>query len=200
MHYLGLLTLAVMTGLLHLQASTDRHDLAVYQAVLASRIRPEVNRHSAALGAPTPAPVLAYDRTLALCGTHVDHTKMNCISDERVVQRFGRVFQTAVSADSRQEITRVFRQRNAASSPFPPEKLEGVITVPPEDAYEAVKRESRRTRGISSFSLPAYSSDGYAVVYGSYVCGGLCGYGWLFLLQQQGGVWRVVATEMLWIS
>ena len=64
-----------------------------------------------------------------------------------------------------------------------------------------MKRESRRTVGISSFSLPAYSSDGHAVVYASYVCGGLCGYGWLFLLrQEQGGSWQVVGTEMLWIS
>jgi hypothetical protein len=32
------------------------------------------------------------------------------------------------------------------------------------------------------------------------VCGGLCGYGWFFLLNREGEMWKVVYVEMLWIS
>jgi hypothetical protein len=130
------------------------------------------------------------------------------MDDERVVQVFERrlprmralLFGGALSPGSREEIAGNFRQRNTASAPFPAAGLDGVLVVPPADLDEARERESGRTRGISSFSLPAYSSDGHALVYASYVCGGLCGYGWLFLLQARRGSWEVVGTEMLWIS
>ncbi len=45
-----------------------------------------------------------------------------------------------------------------------------------------------------------YSRDGHSLVYGSFICGGLCGEGWLFLLKQEENSWRVVATEHLWVS
>jgi hypothetical protein len=32
------------------------------------------------------------------------------------------------------------------------------------------------------------------------VCGGLCGEGWMFLLERNRDAWKVVAIEMLWIS
>ena len=52
-------------------ASTD--DLSVYKAVLASKIQPEVDRFSADAGIRTPAPVLAFDRTLMVCRPAADH-------------------------------------------------------------------------------------------------------------------------------
>jgi hypothetical protein len=47
---------------------------------------------------------------------------------------------------------------------------------------------------------PAHSGQGQALVYATCVCGGLCGYGWFFLLEQRSGEWRVQSVYMLWIS
>jgi hypothetical protein len=187
-------------------ASSD--DLSVYKAVLASKIQPEVDRFSAGAGIRTPAPILAFDRTLMVCRPAADHPKqMGCMRDDEIqsfetkLPRMQRVtFEGLLSAASREELAKAFRERNREPQSFPGTKLEGVIVTSPEGLDEAMKRESGRTRGFSSFSVPAYSTDGHALVYGSYVCGGLCGYGWLFLMERQGEAWRVVSVDMLWIS
>lgn len=57
-----------------------------------------------------------------------------------------------------------------------------------------------QTVGFSSLSLPGYSSDGCALMYGSYTCGNLCGYGWLFVLQKIEGQWRVESATVTVIS
>jgi hypothetical protein len=145
---------------------------------------------------------------MMVCRPASDHPKqMGCIRDEEIqsfeakLPRMQRVrFEGLVSPASREELAKVFRERNREPRPFPQMKPEGVIVTPPEGLDEALKRESSRTRGISSFSVPAYSADGHALVYGSYACGGLCGYGWLFLLEHRGDTWQVVSADMLWIS
>jgi hypothetical protein len=187
-------------------ASND--DVAVYRAILANKIQPEVDRFITGAGIRTPAPILAFDRTLMVCSPALDHPKqMGCIRDEEIqsfetqLPRMQRVsFEGLVSPAGREELARAFRERNREPRPFPQMKPEGVIVTPPEGLDEALKRESSRTRGVSSFSVPAYSADGHALVYGSYVCGALCGYGWLFLLERRGDTWQVVAADMLWIS
>lgn len=187
-------------------ASND--DAAVYRAILADKIQPEVDRFSRGDGIRTPAPILAFDRTMVVCRPALDHPKpMGCIRDEEIqsfeakLPRMQRVrFDGLLSPAGREELARAFRERNQEPRPLPQMKPEGVIVTPPEGLDEALKRESSRTRGISSFSVPAYSADGHALVYGSYVCGGLCGYGWLFLLERRGDTWQIVAVDMLWIS
>jgi hypothetical protein len=143
-----------------------------------------------------------------MCRTSNDHPKvLGCMADDRVVQEFeGRnphrrqlLFESLISAESRRELAMAFRERNATNQLFPA-NLERVIAVSPESFEEAMKREPKRTAGITRFGVPAFSKDGHALVYGSYVCGGLCGYGWLFLLKQAGESWQVIKTEMLWIS
>ena len=67
--------------------------------------------------------------------------------------------------------------RNAVSQRFSEGSVPGVIYIAPEDRVEAQKRESGRTVGITRVSLPAYSREGHALLYVSYVCGGLCGEG-----------------------
>jgi hypothetical protein len=34
----------------------------------------------------------------------------------------------------------------------------------------------------------------------SYVCGGLCGVGWLYALRREGSEWRIVAVAWTWVS
>jgi hypothetical protein len=186
----------------------SKRDLAVLEAVLAHTIRPQVNRFSSGAGLPTPAPVLTFDRTLAICSPGEGRSPMGCMSDEMVVQAFERhpprmrrmAFEGLLSQGSRGELAADFRARNAISHLLPEGTLTGVIQVSPEDFAEAQKRESRRTIGTTRLSLPAYSMDGYALVYGSYVCGGLCGEGWQFLLKQQADMWTVVSVQPIWIS
>jgi hypothetical protein len=207
-------TMLLILSVITLPASAERRqvasrdDLSVYKAVLASRIQPEVDRSSAGAGIRTPAPVLVFDRTMMMCRPAADHPKrMGCMRDEDIqsfemmLPRMQRVrFDGLLSAASRKELAEAFRERNREPQSFPGTRLEGVIVTSPEELDEAMKRESGRTRGFSSLSLPAYSTDGHALVYGSYVCGGLCGQGLLFLLARQGEVWQVVAVDMLWIS
>jgi len=66
-----------------------------------------------------------------------------------------------------------------------------------QDVFEA--SNNGRARGYAAFSLPGYSRDGHAVVYGMFTCGSTCGYTWLFLLRQEPG-WHVVSCRMLTIS
>lgn len=99
---------------------------------------------------------------------------------------------------NRAELTQSFRVRNGESQSFAGHDLEGLLTVSASEFQQ--KREAMPTSGVLRFSAPGYSTDGYSLVYASYICGGLCGYGWLFLLKQEEGSWRVVASEGLWIS
>jgi hypothetical protein len=181
-------------------------DPGVYRAIIARTIQPELDRISAGAGMRTPAPVLTFDRTLMICRPAADHPRqMGCLEDiqsfETKLPRAQHVrFDGLLSPAAREELGRLFRERNRTPQPFPGAKLEGLIMVPPEGLDEAMRRESSRTRGVSSFSLRAYSADGHALVYGSYVCGFLCGYGWLFLLERRGDSWQVVSVDMLWMS
>jgi hypothetical protein len=204
---LALVTL--VTLLADLQVSDlAKDDLEVYRAVLASKIRPQVDRFSAGAHIPTPAPVLTFDHTIAICRSDVAHPKaLGCIREEHVqfVQsgsaRTKRLpFAPFLDTTNRRQLAEGFRARNNDNQPFPGNSLDAVIAVSADALDEARKRESSRTLGFSSFSLPAYSADGHALVYASYVCGGLCGSGWLFLLERRADSWQVVAEDLLWIS
>jgi hypothetical protein len=63
----------------------------------------------------------------------------------------------------------------------------------------AATRAGQRVR-VVTFSVPAYSEDGYALVFTSYTCGSLCGYGWFVLLREIDAQWRVVDNHLDWIS
>lgn len=201
-------TTAIVLLAAQVAVPTTRDDVAVYEAVLAHTVRSEVDRFSSGAGLKTPAPVLAFDRTLMICRAENDHPKqMGCIRSEEV-QSFeakstrmrSLLFEGKVSAESRAELGRSFRDRNAQGRTVAADGLTGLILVPPDQLEPVRSRESARTKGQTSFSTPAYSSDGHALVYVSYVCGGLCGYGWFFLLERAGQSWRVVDRVMLWIS
>jgi len=86
---------------------------------------------------------------------------------------------------------------------WPPGYLQAPPTddvTSPEESSAAQRLQPPRTIGIASFSSPAYSTDGRALVEARYICGGLCGYGWFFLLERRGEVWVVLADELLFIS
>ena len=107
-------------------------------------------------------------------------------------------FDGKLAPGSRAQLAQSFRERNRESHRFAGDDLEGLLAVSAKEFQQ--KREAMPTAGVVRFSAPGYSTVGYALVYGSYICGGLCGYGWLFLLKQEESAWRVVASEGLWIS
>lgn len=192
-----------------MQAPTaPSEDIRVYKAIIAHKIGPEVDRFSAGAGIPTPAALLTFDRTLMVCRPLAEHPRqMGCMRDEEIqsfetkLPRMQRaLFEGLLNPESRAELASVFRERNREPQPFPGMKLDRVITTSPEGLDQAIEREAGRTRGFLSFSRPAYSTDGHALVYGSYVCGGRCGHGWFFLLKRRSEVWQVIAVDVLWIS
>ena len=90
--------------------------------------------------------------------------------------------------------------RNASSDTFnAPEGL-GVVLVPFANLQETMKQRRQDTIGYAAFALPAYSEDGYAIVFGYYTCGGRCGRGELFLLDRASGKWQVMQAWSLFQS
>ena len=102
----------------------------------------------------------------------------------------------------RWELVNSLESRNTESHPLPLPTLAGVVQLdaredPPADALD---RHYRRRMFAASLSLPGYSQEKYALVYGSYSCGSLCGYGWLFVLEKTNGQWRVTSATVTVIS
>jgi len=55
--------------------------------------------------------------------------------------------------------------------------------------------------GIAGISVPVLSLSGRrAVIYMGLVCGGLCGHGRFVELEWSVSGWRVVRTELHWVS
>jgi hypothetical protein len=133
--------------------------------------------------------------------------RTGCVSEEDIravedsSEKFQRrVFDGLVADLRRRDLATAFRTRNREPRPFTGAGLQGVVPVSPSGLEAALQRESTRTRGYVGFSLPAYSDGRHALVYASYTCGGLCGYGWFFLLERQGDSWKVLDAAMMWIS
>jgi hypothetical protein len=58
-----------------------------------------------------------------------------------------------------------------------------------------------RAGGIISFSRVGFDSGlDEAIVSASYVCGGLCGEGWSYILKKRQGEWEVASKRMVWVS
>ena len=91
---------------------------------------------------------------------------------------------------TRKELIQSLETRNAESHPL------SVVTPPDVVLFD---RDPAPT-GSSSLSLPGYSTDRHALVYGSYSCGSQCGSGWLFVLENVGGHWRVKSSTVTVVS
>ncbi len=65
----------------------------------------------------------------------------------------------------------------------------------------ALEKGDGEVHGLVSLSRVGFNRDhNQAVVYMSYVCGGLCGHGFVLLLSKSGDQWQVVNKRRLWIS
>jgi hypothetical protein len=197
----------VLLAMLPLQADRRQDDDKIYRLVLAEIIQPEVNRFSAAAKLAVPAPVMVVDETVPMCSSDPRSKDLICISPDSHLASFegsSRVSKLAfaglIGEEVRRELSESLRARNAGTLAFPPAAIANVIPVPADQLDAAWKREAARTRGVARFSAPAYSRDGHAVVYASYMCGQPCGYGWLVLLKKAGDQWTLVLAQGIWIA
>lgn len=59
----------------------------------------------------------------------------------------------------------------------------------------------RKNEQYAYISIPLISIDKkYAIIYSGYYCGGLCGNGGIFYLENINGVWKIINYERRWIS
>ena len=102
----------------------------------------------------------------------------------------------------RWELVNSLESRNTESHPLPLPALAGVLLLDArkDQPTDPLDRHYRRRMFAASLSLPGYSQGRHALVYGSYSCGGLCGYSWLFVLEKTGEQWRVTSSTVTAIS
>ena len=61
--------------------------------------------------------------------------------------------------------------------------------------------EHPHSTGLLTFSRVAFNSEtSEAILSVSEMCGGLCGYGYLFRLKKDKGAWTVIEERTLWVS
>lgn len=67
--------------------------------------------------------------------------------------------------------------------------------------YKADFEKRRKNRPIAFISMPLISIDNKkAIVFDSYICGGLCGSGGVFFLEKINGVWKIIDYEIRWVA
>ena len=198
--------LAVTPAIKH--SGLSSMDIAVYQAVLEEEILPLNDFHCAYLDIPRPAPLIVLDRTIAICPPPpIPTDQRDCIReksidsfDEKDSQGQQQLFNGLIDAASRAELYRSLRERNAENHTFPGARIEGLIYASPDGLDETRKREEDRTVSSVAFAMPAYSSDGHALVYLDFYCGFCCGFGGYFLLRRYEDSWHVISHVVLWYS
>ena len=177
-------------------------DPLVLRAVVEHTILPEARRSKA--GGDPAAVLLVTDRTTPLCDPASRRETACRIPDDW--QQFlasnpPRGWRGLIDVDRRRgELVASLEARNAVAHALPAIDHPSIVAVPADHSEKAQQTHRAQAGGVAALSLPGYSADGHAFVYGSYWCGNLCGYTWLFLLEKSDGVWRVETAAMTSIS
>ncbi len=67
--------------------------------------------------------------------------------------------------------------------------------------YTKTKLKKNKRKPVAYISFPLISTDQKrAIVYGSYICGGLCGSGGIFHLEKINGKWTMLEYERRWVA
>jgi hypothetical protein len=193
------LPIAAQSGVSDAVRSAD--DALVLRAVIEHTIVPAVRR---SFGNKPATVVLIVNRTSSLCGNRAaaetpcrvpDHWQQFLVPNPKVGWR-GLID----NEQRRRQLVESLEARNAASEAVPSIDHPAVVLIPSEGIQKAQRQYRDRTVGFAKLALPGYSSDGYALTYGSYSCGNLCGYGWLFVLQKVNDYWQVRSATITVIS
>ena len=172
------------------QIEPMQDDGLVLAAVLEHTILPEHRRASSGVSAP----LALVSRSLAMCKQR-PAGQSGCRIPERWRQLLepdaARKWAGLVGDEpTLRELVQSLEARNAESQSLP--------VVMPSDVV-LFDGDPGQT-GSSSLSLPGYSTDRHALVYGNYSCGSQCGYVWLFVLENVSGRWRVKSSTVTAIS
>jgi hypothetical protein len=196
----------ILAGALSTQdAARAADDLQVYSAVVAATIRPVITRRPGSVEGSEVVALLVSDRTVAAC-EEPRPRETPCLRPEQLralspAAPGEPIFGTLLTAAARTAVSNSFIQSNTQSRALPIWKAAGIVLIDPARLREESARLSTPgAPGFAAFSTPAYTNDGQAVVYASYFCGNVCGYGWFVLLKRDNGKWQVQTTHMLWIS
>jgi hypothetical protein len=154
---------------------TSADDIAIYKAVIDHTIRPAVVRTDTGAGIPTPT-VLVVNRTLAVCQPEQRRPFfLACLSIENI-QDFEKplrngsvIFDGLVTASIRADLAKSLLSRNDRNYSFPSLGFDDLLLADPEHINGVLYRVPRITRGYASFSRPAHSGQGQALVYATYV-------------------------------
>ena len=73
------------------------------------------------------------------------------------------------------------------------------MEIDPEVIPQSLRRRFALSCSTLTLTAPAISNS-IAFVESSYVCGGLCGNGWLYALERKQGRWQLVAVAFTWVS
>ena len=199
----GLLATGLLThqSVAAVQSEPERDDALVIAAVLDATILPAYRQANTG----TSAPLLVVSETSPLCMQDVRP------SECRIPEQWQRFLQPDLArrwpglvAEERirKELVTSFENRNRQSNPLPLSAHPGtaLLDLSKDPPANALDRYFRRTMGSATLTLPGYSADGHALMSGSYSCGNLCGYGWLFVLEKVDRRWQVKSATITMIS
>ena len=182
-------------------------DPAVLLAVIEHTIRPQVSRRRTSAEAAEP-PVILWEASVPICSSppvtpcvtspSVSLQTRASVPDSTMLRWDPPV--PIMSGEVHAQLVTSFRVRHEESHTLPPLPTAG-LELAPRSALRRIDDASNnrqgRVKGYSAFSLPGYSGEGHALIYGSFMCGGRCGYMWLFVLQKQAEGWQVVSKRIV---
>jgi hypothetical protein len=180
-----------------------RDDPLVLAAVLEHTILPA---HRRRYNAATGAPLALVSETSPMCPARSVGQSSCLIPDQwhGFIDPDQKAKWPGLVADdqARRELVGSLEARNREPHPLPLSAFPGVVLLSPSQTSPADAFEGHIGREVpsASLSLPGYAEPGYAIVYGSYTCGGLCGHGWLFVLSNVSGQWRVTSATVTVVS
>ena len=177
-----------------LQAATQppatADDALVLEAIIEHTILPEVLRSGGVRA--KEAIVVVAGQTQGMC---------NASPPCRIPEHWHRFLTPAVArgwpgmiADdkTREAAVASLEARNATPQPLPALDHPRVVLTAARPLSRDIRGSLANVVGITSLSLPGYSGDGVALVYGSYTsCDSTCGKSWLFVVRKLGDSWQV---------
>ncbi len=178
-------------------ALTTDDDRQVLSAVVEQSIRPYIALEREIIGLP-PGPVILVEPSLPAC-TGRDKGPPACASVDALRQPDAQGFVMG-SWDYREEtrnaLAASFDARNVHSRRLPIDDLADVVLL----ADRTAARPSTAAADlVVEMSLPAYTTNGFAIVYGQSTRAGRALQGWAFVLSRASGRWITQHAYLLWI-
>ena len=170
-----------------------RNDPEIYVTVIDSVVRPELRRLFRVPENRIEPALAVVSRTTPLSDDTVDYL-------ERAPRPGAQpLFAELLSAAERRRLARSLRERNRQEQDVDLQETNLITLAHPDALFAVMQSNPDRFGGFSKFSRPGYEGS-HAIVCATYTCGGLCGKGWLILLNREVDRWRVTSAQLIWVS